>query len=454
MSYADRMPQDPEAERSLLATLCAPGADRELAECLTVIRDEDFLQPQARAILQAARKLSSFGVEVSALTLRDALQEAGELGRVGGFSGLVETLQGEEVARPMVLVEILAKHRKRRELIRLGASLQRDAQGEKSPESVAADAAETLAGISVSRRAGGLVSAGECADALLASLDSDDPTGLMTGFPRLDDLTQGFQPGQFIILAARPGIGKTALALNWALSIAQSGPVLLFSLEMRAEELMRRMACNVGSISQKAVKSRTLTEFQRAAFGRAVSHVRALPILIDDSASITAPEIRSHVLRHSAQTGEAPALVVVDHVGLVASEGGQRGESEAVRIGKISRILKILAKEAGCPVVALSQLNREVEKADRKPILSDLRDSGCLEQDADMVIFIHRKPKPKMDGEEPDRTAELVIAKHRDGEVTSIPMEFQGGFCRYEESQNETEPQYAATGKSGKGGGW
>lgn len=439
MAVSDKIPEDLDCERSLLATICGPGAERDLAECLEALRDDDFVHPAHRIILQAARKLSTHGQEVTAVTLRDAIPEA-ERGRVGGISGIVELLQGDEVSRPMVLVAILAKHRKLRELIKLGAGIVREAQGGELPESIADRAAAALSDVSVSRQRGGLVSSRECADETLRDLDSDIAPGLRTGFARLDDVTQGFQPGQIIILAARPGIGKTALALNWALAIANQGPVFFFSLEMGKKELMRRMACNIGSVSQKAVKERKLTDFQRGLYANAMHQVASLPIMIDDSASTTASEIRSHVLRHSTRMGEVPALVVVDHIGLVPSHGATNGKSEALRIGEISRAMKILAKEVQCPIVILSQLNREVEKADRKPILSDLRDSGCLEQDADIVMFIHRKPKPQMPGGEPDRSASLIISKHRDGELAEIQMEFQGGYCRYEEApERETE---------------
>lgn len=436
----DKLPEDLDCERSLLATICGPGAERDLAECIEVLRDDDFVHPAHRIVFQAARKLSAMGSEVTAVTLRDAISES-DRGRVGNFAGIVELLTGsDEVARPMALVAILAKHRKLRELIRLGAGVVREAQSGELPEAIAGRAAAILSDVAVSRRHGGLVSARECAEETLRDLDSDIAPGYRTGFSRLDDVTQGFQPGQIIILAARPGIGKTALALNWTLAIAKQGPVFFFSLEMGKKELMRRMACNVGSVSQKAVKERRLSEFQRGAYDKGMDYVGTLPIMIDDAASITHGEIRSHVLRQSTRMGEAPALVVVDHIGLVSSQGATNGKSEALRIGEISRSMKILAKEAQCPIVILSQLNREVEKADRKPILSDLRDSGCLEQDADIVMFIHRKPKPQMPGGEPDRSASLIISKHRDGELAEIQMEFQGGYCRYEESaQRETE---------------
>lgn len=435
----DKLPEDLDCERTLIATICGMGAERELAECLAVLRDDDFVHPAHRVVIQAARKLSNKGLEVTPVSMLDAMP-AGDKARAGGFSGIVELLQGSDVAKPMVLVEILGRHRKLRELIKLGATLVREAQGGDMPEAIADRAAGDLSDIAVNRTHTGLIKAGDCAMEVLADLGSDKAPGFRTGFTRLDDVTQGFQPGQIIILAARPGIGKTALALNWTLNIAKQGPVFFFSLEMGRKELMRRMACNVGSVSQKVVKERKLTDFQHELYAKAMLQVASLPIMIDDSASTTAGEIRSHVLRHSTRMGEAPALVVVDHIGLVPSHGATNGKSEALRIGEISRSMKILAKEAQCPIVILSQLNREVEKADRKPILSDLRDSGCLEQDADIVMFIHRKPKPQMPGGEPDRSASLIISKHRDGELAEIQMEFQGGYCRYEESaQRETE---------------
>lgn len=430
---SDGLPEDLDCERSLLATICGPGAERDLSECVEHLRDDDFVHPGHRIVFKAAKKLSNSGQEVTAITLRDAIDKS-ELGRVGGISGIVELLQGNEVTRPMALVAILSKHRKLRELIKLGSAMVRDAHGGELPESIAGRAAVALSDVAVSRQHGGLVSAKDAAEETMRDLDSDVAPGYRTGFTKLDDVTQGFQPGQVIILAARPGIGKTALALNWTLAIAKQGPVFFFSLEMGKKELMRRMACNLGSVSQRVVKERRLSDFQRGLYANAMHQLSNLPILIDDSASTTASEIRSHVLRHSTRMGEAPALVVVDHIGLVPSHTSTNGKSESLRIGEISRSMKILAKEAQCPVVILSQLNREVEKADRKPILSDLRDSGCLEQDADIVMFIHRKPKPQMENGEPDRSASLLISKHRDGELADIQMEFNGGYCRYEES--------------------
>lgn len=432
----NQLPEDIDSEKSLLATLCAPGADQAAADCIPLLREDDFVHPAHRALFKALALVVEKGLEITPFSLTSMLGDGA--GTVGGFSGVVSVLDGMEVVRPRNLIDILVAHRKRRELIRLGFRMAQDARAlDTPPETIADECAGVLAGMATGNR-GGMATSGDCVIQVLADLECDHIPGTITGFNVMDGITQGFQPGQMIILAARPGIGKTALALNWTLRASSQGPVLFFSLEMGKRELIRRMACNLGDVPQRAVKERSLTQHQDGAFRSALARLRGLPIHINDDAAITAHEIKAHVQRHAVKSGVAPSLVVVDHIGLVSSPD-LKGKSEANRIGDISRTFKVLAKSTGCPVVVLSQLNREVEKADRKPILSDLRDSGCLEQDADIVMFIHRKPKPQMPDAPPDRTANLIIAKHRDGELAEIPMEFHGGYCRYEEISRSTD---------------
>lgn len=439
------LPEDLDTERVLLSTICAPGAEAVASDCIANLREDDFTHPSHRLVFVALKGLIQRGSEVSSVALLDALGK--ESGRVGGFTGLVDLLSGEEVGRPQVLVDILAKHRRRRDLIRLGDQVARAAEvGDETPEAIADTAAKALADLQASRQRGGLAQVRDAGARLLEDLQGSTAPGTFTGFTRLDALTQGFQPGQMIVLAARPGIGKTALALNWTLNAAStSGWVAFFSLEMGEKELLRRVACNQGSVPQKAVKERRLTQGQLQAFLEALSYVESLPLLVNDAGSVTAQDIRSQVLREATRRGCPPALVVVDYLQLITSPDA-KGKNETHRIGEISRALKLLAKDAGAPVAVLSQLNREIEKASRKPVLSDLRDSGAIEQDADIVAFIHRQPKPQM-GDEPDRGATLVIAKHRDGELAEIPMEFQGGFCRYE----ELPERQTAGGQDGRG---
>ena len=441
------LPEDLDAERVLLSTLCAPGAEGMAAECLERLVEEDFTHPNHRMVCAALRSLIKRGEEVSAVALLDALGKNAKV--LGGMAGLVEILSGEEVGRPMALVEILARHRRRRELIRLGAQVAKAAEeGEQPPEAIADTAAKALADLQASGSRGGLVEVRAATAQVLDTLQGTTAPGTFTGFSRLDAVTQGFQPGQLIVLAARPGIGKSTLVLNWLLNAAStSGWCSIHSLEMQRAEVVKRLACNQGNVPAGAVKERRLTQGQLQDFLQAIRVIEGLPMLINDAGSVTAMDVRSQVLRECTRRGCPPALVVVDYLQLVSSPAEAKGKSEALRIGEISRAFKLLAKDAGAPVVVLSQLNREIEKANRKPVLSDLRDSGAIEQDADIVAFIHRPPKPQM-GDEPDRSATLVIAKHRDGPTAEIPLEFHGGFCRYEEVPERN------TGGGDAGRGW
>jgi len=426
------LPEDLEAEKALLSTLCAPGAEATAAEMVAQLQEADFTHPNHRRVFVALRSLVQKGSEVSAVGLLDELGKAGKA--MGGMVVLVDILSGEEVGRPQILVDILTKHRRRRELIRLGAQVQAQAQdGDDAPELIADTAARALADLMASRNRGGLVEAKDSTQRILDALKGG-AQGTLTGFNRLDGMTQGFQPGQFIILAARPGIGKTTLALNWTLSAVMGyGWVAYFSLEMMAHELTRRAACDLGSVPQKAVKERNLSQGQLENFLRAVATLETLPLLINDQAAIGVQQIRAQVMREATRRGTPPAMIVVDHIGLMGGET-VKGQTDAARIGAISGELKRLAKDAQAPVVALSQMNREIEKERRRPRLSDLRDSGSLEQDADIVCFLHRDAKPQMGQDQLDKSATLIIAKHRDGELGEIPMQFEGGFCRYEEA--------------------
>lgn len=431
-----QLPEDIEAERTLLSTICARGADRMAAECCAVLRGGDFMHPGHRLLFEATRQLSSENVEITPHALLDRIGT--ESGKVGGFSGIIEILNGEEVNRPLVLAQILIDHRKRREIIRLGYQLIKDGQALLDPSDMAITAATALLGVQTEAGRRGLVDSKAGIQEVLDQLDSGLMPGTLTGFERLDECLQGFQPGQLIILGARPGVGKTVLALNWALSAVNHGPVFLFSLEMGKSELYLRMAANMASVPRKAIKNRTMTDWQDAAVRRALKQIEALPLMINDSANVTISEIQSQCRAAATRRG-VPSLILVDHIGLVNHSAP--GKNEATRLGEVSRACKMLAKEINAPVVALSQLNRKIEESDRKPQLSDLRDSGAIEQDADIVTFIHRKVKPYVEGQPVDKTGSLIISKHRDGECIEIPMIFEGGYCRYIEDSNPQPTQ-------------
>lgn len=436
------LPEDVEAEKSLLATICAPGAESAAAECAALLRVDDFMHPLHRAIYAAALQILKQGGEINALTIKHAMGDV--LGAVGGYPSIVEALSGDEVSRPLCLVEILVEHRRRRELIKLGHSLATEARkGDKPSQQIASASATALANLSTNSRSG-LVSAADAAQAERDRINSGVVTGIYTGFPRLDGKTCGFQPGNLIVLAARPGVGKTVLALNWALNMCQYGRILYYSIEMTREELAKRCACNLGNVKQSTVKSMSMNEFEHAKYDEGLRCFESLDLMIDDNAGTTINDISSQASRQTAMTGQPLAGIMIDHVNIMTP---LEGKTKNEQIGAISMATKKLAKSLRCPIILLSQLNRELDKENRAPRLSDLRDSGCVEQDADMVMFIHRKPKPKMDAYAIDNSADLIIAKHRDGELGEIPMEFQGSYARYiEKPEGETNLATARRG--------
>ncbi|MBI1752841.1 MAG: replicative DNA helicase [Acidobacteria bacterium] len=447
----ERLPEDIDAERSFLATCCAPGAGFIASEAVFSLSEEDFVHPAHRAVFRALKTLIEAQVEVNSLTLKDALDQDDSLNKVGGYPGLVELLAGEDVERPQVLADVIRRKAKLRRLVHLGAQLVRQAAEEdEAPETLVDQTAQSLFHLAQGdAKAKGLLSiqavADDAMERLADRMEGRLSPGIRVGFSRFDELTQGFQPGNLIVLAARPGIGKTALALNWILRAAeerngQPGHCgAFFSLEMSHEEVFMRLLSAKSQTNMKDLQSGRAT-------GR-LDHVLKtrdemthLPLFICDLASITVPQIRNMIVKQGSQSNRKIDFVIIDYLQLLSSPEGSRGakQNEAVRIGEISRALKIMAKDFGIPVVVLSQLNREVEhRTGGRPQLSDLRDSGAIEQDADMVAFIHRKMMPSAT-EEPDPSAELIVAKHRNGPTAIIQLHFQGEFAMYRELVRET----------------
>jgi replicative DNA helicase len=444
-----RLPEDVEAERALLATCCAPGAETAATEVSFTLTEDDFVHPAHRAVFKALRSLVEAQLEVNSITLKDALDQAGDLARVGGFTGLVDLLSAEEVGRPQVLADLLIRKRKLRQLIRIGAQLVRQAAEEEAPpDTLVEQAAVDLFRLAQGQDRKGLEHiadvAREAMDNLLDRLEGRGSSGLKVGFSRLDAITQGFQPGNLIILAARPGIGKTALALNWLLrsSLYHQASAAFFSLEMSKEEVFNRLLSAHCAVNLKAAAAGGFDEHIQARLLKSRDALLELPLYINDQAGITVREITAMVDRHLSQSNNKLDLLIVDYLQLMSSPESSRAakQSEAVRIGEISRGFKLLAKDHGIPVVVLSQLNREVEhRQGGRPQLSDLRDSGAIEQDADMVMFIHRKMAPSQEGADDDRQAELIIAKHRNGPVGSVGLYFEGEYARYREMERSTE---------------
>ncbi len=262
----------------------------------------------------------------------------------------------------------------------------------------------------------------------LADSDGDAITGVATGFVDLDRMTTGLQGGDLIVLAARPSMGKTALALNIAENVAvRNGlPAFVFSMEMGAGQLAMRLLGSVGRIDQQHLKTGKLTDDEWSRLSEAVDLLQGAPLHIDESSAMSITELRARARRKARECGGQVGLIVVDYLQLMSGGDGEGGsqENRATSLGEVSRGLKALAKELNCPVIALSQLNRAVEsRPDKRPMMSDLRESGAIEQDADMVVFIYRDEYYNKESTE-QGVAEVIVGKARNGPVGTIKLAF------------------------------
>jgi replicative DNA helicase len=262
---------------------------------------------------------------------------------------------------------------------------------------------------------------------------AEEVTGVRTGFYDLDRLTAGLQAGDLIVLAARPSMGKTALALNIAehVAVKEGLPVVVFSMEMGASQLALRMVGSLGRIDQSHLRTGNLRDDEWGRLSEAVEKLGKVSLFIDESGSLTPTELRARARRPARQCGQL-GLIVVDYLQLMTGSDGTSDENRATVLGEISRGLKSLAKELKCPVVALSQLNRSVEsRTDKRPMMSDLRESGAIEQDADVIMFIYRDEYYNKDSKEPG-VAEIIIAKQRNGPTDTFKLTFLKPLTKFD----------------------
>lgn len=430
--FAQRVPpHNLEAEMSVLGAmlLSAEAVEIGLREC----NPEDFSRAAHGAIFEAVNHLSNRGEPVDAITVADRLEITGELERIGGKPYLLDiTNTVPTAANVRYYAEIVKRTATLRRLIKAGTHVA--ALGYDAPEdldAVVEQAEKAVFDVTQARIESNFTELRTLVKDNLADLkrlaeSKEHLTGVPTGFTDLDKILWGFQPSDLIILAARPSVGKTALALNMAVNAARLGhPVALFSLEMSSPQLAMRMLCSEARVNSYKLRTGHLAPEDWMGMMKAVSTLGKFDIHVDDTPSASIVEIRAKARRllRDKPTG----LIIVDYLQLMQPQG-RRSENRQVEISEMSRGLKMLAKDLNVPVLALSQLSRAVEqRQDKRPMLSDLRESGAIEQDADVVMFIHRDSQdPEWKGE-----AEIIVAKHRNGPTDSCRLSFIDTFTKF-----------------------
>lgn len=419
------VPHDLEAEQSVLGALMLD--QNAVAAVRDMLEPSDFYAEKHRHIYQAALELSDRGEPIDPITLRAQMERAGTLSRSGGVDYIAElSIVTPTAASVKHYADIVVEHAVRRRLIEAGGDVTAMGFDESITVQEAMDRAEQrVFHISDQRRT---TEATHIAPVLKETWSQLETllggqkfiTGVPTNFSELDNVTQGLQPGELIILAARPSVGKTSLALNVARNASVLGkkPVAVFSLEMSKESLVQRLLCSEAHVDSFLLKT---GQADAAAFSRiaqAMDRLTQAELWIDDTPALSIQAMRSRARRMKAQHNIA--LIIVDYLQLMH---GGRQESRVQEVSDISSGLKSIAKELSLPIVALSQLSRESERrTDRRPQLSDLRDSGSIEQDADIVLFLYREG---MHNQEIDKSlTQLIVAKNRNGPVRDIDLVF------------------------------
>jgi len=439
------MPHDLEAERSVLAAmLLSPDV---LNECISLVHAEDFYLFSHRTIYQAMCTMFDRGMPVDPISLADHLKSAGTLDRVGGMSYLLE-LNGNSFALASWRhhLEIMSRDATLRQIISASARITALAFDAPEDTKEVVDRAESMLLEVTTRDIDNSFQTleqvmGDLYNELGEMASRDESTiGVRTGYPGIDNHLQGLRPGQMIVIGARPGVGKTSFALNLCTNAAINGAsVALFSLEMSKIEIAQRLLSAQAKIPLTAIRGARIRDEQWADIMQATSELAQLDVMIDDTPGTTVTEIRAKARRMLRD--KENGIVIVDYLQLLSPPPGQRrSDSRATEVSEMSRGIKIMAKDLGVPVIALSQLNRGLEtragKYGKRPQLSDLRESGSIEQDADIVILLDRSmTEEEAEREErPDMgVTEFIIAKNRSGPLGIVSLMFLPGSTKFVE---------------------
>ncbi|RCS59898.1 replicative DNA helicase [Parvibium lacunae] len=433
-------PHSVEAEQSVLGGLLLDNAAWD--RIADVIREEDFYRFDHRLIFQQLSRLISNGKPADVITVFEALQNAGKVNDAGGLPYLNSLAQNTPSAANIGrYAEIVRDRSILRRLVTISDEISAAAfnpQG-KETKQILDEAEQKVFHISEERARGGsgfqalpglLSQVVERIDELYHRDNESDITGVPSGFSDLDKMTSGLQPGDMVVVAGRPSMGKTAFSLNIGSHVAveEGLPVAVFSMEMPGTQLAMRMLGSVGRLDQHRVRTGRLTDDDWPRLTHAIQKMQDAQLYIDETPALSVIELRSRARRLARQCGKL-GLIIIDYIQLMAGDGS---ENRATELSEISRSLKALAKELNCPLIALSQLNRGLEqRPNKRPVMSDLRESGAIEQDADVIIFIYRDEVYNPDS--PDKgTAEIIIGKQRNGPIGTVRLTFLGQYTKFE----------------------
>lgn len=439
----------PFAEEAEAGIISAMFKDREvIQDIVQLVRDTDFYKPENAILFKAILEIDESGQSVDLVTMTNKLRKENLLEKAGGVFYL-----GQIAAAPSTVynvkqyAKIVQEKSTMRQLIRISDGIRNRCFDDAEPvESILDDAERLVLDISKQRQHNDVTRVDEIVPTNLEKIEEaakqeDEITGIPSGFIDLDHMTNGWQRSDLIILAARPAMGKTALCLNMAANAAidYHYPVAIFSLEMSKEQLVMRMLAAAARIDQKRLRTGQLNPDEWGAFLQKIGPLTSAPIYIDDTPAITIRELRAKARRLQSREGDL-GLILVDYLQLMGGSGNS--ENRQQEVSEISRSLKALARELNVPIIALSQLSRTVEQTkDKRPQLSHLRESGSLEQDADIVLFIHRE---EYYNEDTDRRgiADVIIAKHRNGPTGTVELAFQNELTRFDNLIHEGEYGY------------
>jgi replicative DNA helicase len=436
-------PHSVEAEQSVLGGLLLEAT--ALDKITDLVQPDDFYRQEHRLIYRQIVRLSELAKPVDVITVAEALEIAGELDKVGGLpylGGLAQNVPSAANIRRYG--EIVRERSIMRKLAEVGSDIASSAYNPTGRDAAQLlDEAESkvfeIAEAGSKGKQGFLpmppllTQVVERIETLYARDNTSDVTGTATGFADLDRKTSGLHPGDLIIVAGRPSMGKTAFSINIAENVALDSklPVAIFSMEMGAAQLVMRMIGSVGKLNQQDLRTGKLQDDDWGRLTQALGKLNDAPIHIDESAALSSLELRARSRRLHRQNNGL-GLIVVDYLQLMSSNVGKASENRATEISEISRSLKALAKELQVPVIALSQLNRSLEqRTDKRPVMSDLRESGAIEQDADLILFIYRDEVYNSDSPSQGK-AEIIIGKQRNGPIGKVELAFRGEYTRFD----------------------